>query len=50
MLNLSGQEVIPPMNLNVTNDRIELPLDKSNGLYLLIIQSNDEQITRKIIY
>ncbi len=50
ILNLSGQEVISPLNLNVTNDRIEMPLDKSNGLYLLIIQSNDEQITRKIIY
>lgn len=48
--NLTGQQVIKPMNLNVTNDRIALPLQKENGLYLLIIQSKDQQITRKIIY
>lgn len=48
--NLTGQQVIEPMNLNVTNDRIALPLQKENGLYLLIIQSKDQQITRKIIY
>ena len=47
---LTGQQVIEPMNLNVTNDRIALPLQKENGLYLLIIQSKDQQITRKIIY
>ena len=47
---LTGQQVIEPMNLNVTNDRIALPLQKENSLYLLIIQSKDQQITRKIIY
>lgn len=47
---LTGQQVIEPMDLNVTNDRIALPLQKENSLYLLIIQSKDQQITRKIIY
>lgn len=46
---LTGQQVIEPMKLNVTNDRITLPLQKDNSLYLLIIQSKDEQISRKII-
>jgi hypothetical protein len=48
--NLSGQQVIQPINLNVTNDRIALPLQKENGLYLIMIKSKDEQIVRKIIY
>lgn len=48
--NLSGQQVIQPINLDVTNDRIALPLQKENGLYLLLIKSEDELITRKIIY
>ncbi|MBI3517793.1 MAG: T9SS type A sorting domain-containing protein [Bacteroidetes bacterium] len=47
---LTGQQVIEPLNVNVTNDRIALPLQKENGLYLLIITSKDQQITRKIIY
>ncbi len=48
--NLSGQLVIEQMNAKVTNDRIALPLQKENGLYLLIIKSKDQQISRKIIY
>lgn len=48
--NLSGQQVIEQMNVKVTNDRIALPLQKENGLYLLIIKSKNEQISRKIIY
>jgi len=48
--NLAGQKVIETINTNVTDDRIALPLQKENGLYLLMIQSGDEQITRKIIY
>lgn len=48
--NLAGQKVTELSNLNVTNDRIALPLQKENGLYLLTIQSEDQQITRKIIY
>ncbi|MDF2452234.1 MAG: C-terminal target protein [Bacteroidota bacterium] len=48
--NLAGQKVIETMNVDVTNDRIALPLQKENGLYLLIIQSQDQKITRKIIY
>jgi hypothetical protein len=50
VFNLSGQKVIENINANVTDDRIALPLQKENGLYLLIIQSDKEQITRKIIY
>ncbi len=48
--NLSGQQVIQPININVTNNRIVLPLQKENGLYLLIIKSKDQQISRKIIF
>lgn len=48
--NLAGQKVTELSHLNVTNDRIALPLQKENGLYLLIIQSEEQQITRKIIY
>lgn len=50
VFNLSGQKVFESSNLNVTDDRLALPLQKENGLYLLIIQSKDQQITRKIIY
>jgi hypothetical protein len=48
--NLSGQKVVELLNVSVTDDRIALPLQKENGLYLLVIQSKDQQITRKIIY
>lgn len=48
--NLAGQKVMENINANVTDDRIALPLQKENGLYLLLIQSGNEQITRKIIY
>ncbi|MES2567395.1 MAG: T9SS type A sorting domain-containing protein [Bacteroidota bacterium] len=48
--NLAGQKVIETISTNVTDDRIALPLQKENGMYLLLIQSGDEQITRKIIY
>ncbi len=47
---LTGQQVIEPLDMNVTNDRISLPLQKENGMYLLLIQSKDQQVTRKIIY
>jgi hypothetical protein len=50
VFNLSGQKVMETIKTNVTNDRIALPVQKENGLYLLIIQSENEQITRKIIY
>jgi hypothetical protein len=46
---LSGQLVYDSKILNVTNDRIILPLQKENSLYLLIIQSEGHQITRKIM-
>lgn len=48
--NLTGQKVMESINANVINDRIALPIQKENGLYLLVIQSGDQQITRKIIY
>ena len=48
--NLTGQQVITTMNLNVVSDRIALPLQKENGMYLLIIQSKDQKISRKIIF
>ncbi len=48
--NLTGQQVIKTMNLNVVSDRIALPLQKENGMYLLIIQSKDQKISRKIIF
>lgn len=48
--NLAGQKVMETISATVTNDRIALPLQKENGLYLLLIQSGNEQITRKIIY
>jgi hypothetical protein len=50
VFNLAGQKVMETINTNVTDDRIALPLQKENGLYLLLIQSGDKQITRKIIY
>ena len=48
--NLVGQKVCPTMNLFATNDLIKLDLPAQGQVYMVVISSGDQVITRKVTY